>query len=741
MSFITSEQTSAAASGGRDYSTVQAFSMEQLDVIIKRKSLSASNEHLLAHIDATPDFVAFSEAKGNQIIFINRAGRRIAGLEENEDVTRLKITDVHPEWANSILKDVILPSAIDANFWHGESALLHRKGHEIPVSMLLTAHKSQQGELELFSTISRDLTKDKRTEAELRILGTAFESQEGMMITDATGVILRVNNAFSKVSGYTAEEAIGQNPRMLKSGMHDAAFYAAMWDSIDRVGAWEGEIWNRRKNGEVYPECLTITAVKNPSGTVTNFVTTFRDISTSKAALNEIKHLAFYDSLTGLPNRRLLLDRLGQALASTARNGRTGALLFIDLDDFKTLNDTLGHNMGDLLLQQAAHRMERCIREGDTIARLGGDEFLMILDDLSELEIEAAAQTESIGNKILEALNQPYKLGLHEYHNSPSIGATIFSDHNLSQEELLKQADLAMYQAKKSGRNTLCFFDPEMQQAINARVALEGELRTALEQQQFSLFYQIQVDDNNCATGAEALIRWRHPERGLLPPAQFISLAEETKLILPIGQWVLETACAQLAKWQLDPITRDLALAVNVNAQQFHLQDFAKNVQAVIQRFDINASQLKLELTESLLLEDIKNTIATMRDLKSIGVQIALDDFGTGYSSLQYLKQLPLDQLKIDRSFVNDLASNNSDKAIVRTIIEMAHNLNMEVIAEGVEMDDQRLILVKNGCTHFQGFLFGKPVAIDEFEMLLRQPALIKAVKKSMVTLCRYGCF
>ena len=440
-----------------------------------------------------------------------------------------------------------------------------------------------------------------------------------------------------------------------------------------------------------------------------------------KAAENEIQSLAFYDPLTHLPNRRLLLDRLRQALASSARSGREGALLFIDLDNFKTLNDTLGHDIGDLLLQQVAERLTSCVREGDTVARLGGDEFVVMLEDLSEHDLEAAAQAEVIGEKILATLNQFYHLGTHEHHSTPSIGITLFNDHERDIEELLKQADIAMYQAKKSGRNAMRFFDPQMQETINARAALENELRIALENRQFQLYYQVQVDSSHRPMGAEALIRWIHPERGLIPPAQFIPLAEETGLILPIGQWVLETACAQIKAWQQDEITRSLVLAVNVSAKQFRQIDFVAQVQAVVYRYAINPKLLKLELTESLLLEDIEDTIASMIELKEIGVQFSLDDFGTGYSSLQYLKRLPLDQLKIDQSFIRDLASDSSDRAIVRTIIAMARGLNLDVIAEGVEMEDQRYSLLGKGCTHYQGYLFSKPVPIEKFDALLKR--------------------
>jgi diguanylate cyclase (GGDEF)-like protein len=400
--------------------------------------------------------------------------------------------------------------------------------------------------------------------------------------------------------------------------------------------------------------------------------------------------------------------------------------MFIDLDNFKTLNDTLGHDIGDILLQQVAKRLESCVREGDTVARLGGDEFVVMLEDLSEQAIEAAEQTETVGNKILAMLNQPYQLAAHEYRNTPSIGATLFNDNRQTTDELMKQADIAMYQAKKAGRNTLRFFDPQMQETVNAHAALEGELRKAYESKQFQLYYQIQVggiqaDGAHLTLGAEALIRWIHPERGVVSPIDFISMAEETGLILPIGEWVLETACAQIKTWEQDALTSELILAVNISAKQFLQPDFVAQVHAVIQRHAINPKRLKLELTESLLLENIDDTIATMSALNGIGVQFSLDDFGTGYSSLQYLKLLPLNQLKIDQSFVRDIALDSSDRAIVRTIIAMADSLNLNVIAEGVETEEQLKLLLNKNCIHYQGYLFGKPVPIEQFEALLKQ--------------------
>jgi diguanylate cyclase (GGDEF)-like protein/PAS domain S-box-containing protein len=567
----------------------------------------------------------------------------------------------------------------------------------------------------------RNITERRQAAADLRIAATAFEAQEGMFVTDAHGVILRVNRAFTKITGYTAEEVIGKNPRLLQSGRHDADFYAAMWETINSTGAWEGEIWNRRKTGEVYPEHLTISAVIVADGMVTNYVATHTDITMNKAAMDEIQRLAFYDSLTGLPNRRLLWDRLESALASSHRSGRKGALLFIDMDNFKTLNDTLGHDMGDLLLQQVGQRLEHGLREGDTVARLGGDEFVVMLEDLSEQALDAAAQTEVIGNKILATLNQPYQLATHDYHSSPSIGATLFNGHEQSTEELIKQADIAMYHAKSSGRNALHFFDPQMQASISARVALEAGLRLGLAENQFKLYYQAQVFQNRQIIGAEGLIRWQHPVHGLVLPANFIPLAEETGLILPIGQWVLEAACAQLKIWEGSVLTQHLQLAVNVSARQFRQINFVEQVSQVLSRNAINPDRLKLELTESLVLDDIDDSVHKMHALRKIGVRFSIDDFGTGYSSLSYLTQLPLDQLKIDQSFIHNIGIKTTDAVIVQTIIGMANNVGLEVIAEGVETEVQRIFLEQHDCQIYQGYLFSKPLPIEQFESLQKQ--------------------
>jgi diguanylate cyclase (GGDEF)-like protein/PAS domain S-box-containing protein len=566
-----------------------------------------------------------------------------------------------------------------------------------------------------------DITLRKEAETQLRIAAIAFESQEGMIITDADGVILRVNRAFTENTGYTAEDAVGQTPQLLSSGRHDSVFYKTMWESIQRDGVWQGEIWDRRKNGEVYPKWLTISAVRGRDGAVTHYVGTHIDITQRKAAEEQLHKLAFYDALTQLPNRRLLLERLGHALAGSVRNQRQGAIMFLDLDNFKTLNDTQGHDVGDCLLIEAAQRLQSSVRQGDTVARLGGDEFVVMLEALDGDGL-VAAQVEGVAEKILAALEHPYRLELStapgntiDYRCTASIGVTLFGAEAVHVDELLKQADLAMYQAKDAGRNTIRFFDPDMQATITQRVALETDLREAVQQGQFLLHYQPQlVGEGNRLTGAEALVRWQHPRRGMVSPADFIPLAEG--LILPLGLWVLETACAQLASWATEPRMAHLALAVNVSAQQFRQGDFVDQVLAVLAATGANPQRLKLELTESLLVNNVEDIITKMTLLKAKGVGFSLDDFGTGYSSLSYLKRLPLDQLKIDQSFVRDVLTDPNDAAIAKMIIALAESLGLAVIAEGVETEAQRHFLARHGCHAYQGYLFSRPLPPEVFE-------------------------
>ncbi|BBJ00248.1 hypothetical protein FGKAn22_19400 [Ferrigenium kumadai] len=586
-----------------------------------------------------------------------------------------------------------------------------------------TTHYDQNGKPLLSLGTVQDISQQKATEEKLRIAAIAFETQEAIVVTDAQARIISVNRSFERLTGYTAAEAIGQNPRILQSGKHDADFYKTMWESLSEYGSWSGEMWDKRKDGLVYPKWLNITSVRNEENEVTHYVAIFMDITERKRAEEEIHRLAYYDTLTQLPNRRLFMNRLDQAISASHRSSQHGALLFMDLDNFKILNDTKGHDVGDMLLVEVANRLRLCVRETDTVARLGGDEFVILLQDLSSSEILAGNQVRVVGQKIIEAINAPYILKQHEHHTSPSIGACLFRERGISADELLKRADTAMYQAKAAGRNAMHFFEASMQIQLESRAALEKELRHALAKDELQLYYQLQVNNKRRIIGAEVLLRWINPERGFISPAQFIPLAEETGLILPIGQWVLETACQQLKRWEAAPETRYLQLAVNVSARQFRQADFAKRVQETLKMTGVNPALLKLELTESLVLVNVEDTIQKMNELKNVGVQFSMDDFGTGYSSLSYLKRLPLSQIKVDQSFVRDIVIDKSDAVIVKTIIDMSKNFGLDVIAEGVETEEQLEILQNNGCSAFQGYLFSKPVPAKEFESLVKSAA------------------
>jgi|GEM_PF-1410480 len=687
--------------------------LEALNTQVQR-----SQNQLQATFDAVPDPLFVLGLDGRY--YDCRSSRADLLAAPAEDLIGKTVSDVlSPEAASICLS--ALREANEKGRSTGKQFELQLAYGRVWFELSVARKSVGQGQEPRFIVLSRDITERKQAEEALRIAATAFESQEGMTVTNAQGAVLRINKTFTEITGYGADEVVGQNPRMLKSGRHDKAFYAAMWESITRTGSWQGEIWNRRKNGEVYPELLSITAVKENGGIVTHYVGTFMDITLRKAAEDEIRNLAFFDLQTGLPNRRLLLDRLQQALAASARHRRQGALLLIDLDNFKTLNDTLGHDKGDLLLQQVAQRLASCVQEGDTVARLGGDEFVVMLENLSEHLEAAAAQAETLGKKILASLKQTYSLDGYEYQSTASIGITLFAEQQETIEDLLKRADLAMYQAKAVGRNTLRFFDPEMQAVVTSRAALEAGLRRAVTNDEFLLHYQAQVDGQGRLTGCEALVRWQHPERGLVSPAEFIPLAEDTGLILPLGRWVLDAACTQLTKWANRPEMAHLTVAINVSARQFHQADFVNQVLTVLDNTGANPQGLKLELTESLLIGDVEDVIAKMSALKEKGVGFSLDDFGTGYSSLSYLKRLPLDQLKIDQGFVRDILIDPNDAAIARMVIALGDSLGLAVIAEGVEIEAQRDFLARLGCHACQGYLFSRPLPLDEFEAFVRR--------------------
>ena len=696
-------------SSGRERAMLLAAQMTQ--------DLRNTKFELECTLNAIPDVLFELDKEGCYLGYHTKLESLL--VKPGEDLVGKKITEVLPPKAAAI--------CMAALYEADSKGISFGKQIEIPVGGVLhwfelSVAKMEDSALDNphFIMISRDITDRKSASQQLDIAAIAFESQEGIFITDANKIILKVNRAYTHITGYSAEEVIGKTPNILSSGRQDKHFYSSMWDSINHSGSWMGEIVNRRKNGELFPCQLNITVVKDGHGEVTHYVATMIDISFSKAASDEIKMLAFYDPLTHLPNRRMLSERLTQALAASMRNGQMGAILFLDIDHFKNINDTLGHDVGDVFLREVAQRLTRCIRAGDTVARLGGDEYVVLLEDLDSDALTAAAEVEACGLKILDILSQIYILNSHHYHSTASIGAVLFDKNNTSIDELLKQADIAMYEAKNAGRNTLRFFDPRMQLAITARTELERELRAAVKQQQFILLYQLQLDRNNKPLGAEVLIRWHHPERGMISPADFIPLAEETGLILEIGDWVLNTACAQLKVWEQYPERNQLKLSVNVSAKQFHQINFVQQVQSIIEHHQINPGLLNLELTETMLLADAEATITSMNQFRKLGVNFELDDFGTGYSSLQYLKKLPLYQLKIDQSFVRDITEDANDRALVATIITLAHSLGLKVIAEGVETKEQLQFLRDNDCDHYQGYYFSKPLSVSAFEALLK---------------------
>ncbi len=564
-----------------------------------------------------------------------------------------------------------------------------------------------------------DILQRKQTEDDLRLAAISFESQDAMVVTDAKGIILRVNKAFTRLTGYSEQEAIGRTPALISSGRYDKAFYLRIWASLKEKRYWQGEMLNKRKNGMVHAEWLTISAVTSAEGKVTHYVGSLSETTRSQDVEAEMHRLANFDPVTHLPNRRFLFDSLKEAISVSSRSGRHGALLFLDLDNFKTLNNTRGHNIGDLLLSEVAERLKASVREYDTVTRLGGDEFVLLLENLSKDEQEAAIQAGLVGEQVRDAIALPYMLQGTEFICTTSIGISMFYRQNVSAEDLLKHADLAMCQAKKDGRNSLRFFAPEMQATLVEHSTLEGDLRHALEQQQLHLYYQMQVDNARRIIGAEALLRWDHPERGMILPGDFIHIAEESGLILPIGYWVLKSACEQIKIWSKSPDTCDLWLAVNVSARQFHQAEFADQVQRALNESGADPTKLKLELTESLVLDDVSDTVTKMHALKELGISFAMDDFGTGYSSLTYLKQLPLDQLKIDQSFIRDLSTDRNNMAIVQAIITMGRTFELNVISEGVETEEQFEFLDNHGSHAFQGFLFGRPVPLGQFETSL----------------------
>lgn len=565
----------------------------------------------------------------------------------------------------------------------------------------------------------RDLAEryaaQQRAERQLRLYATVFtNATEGMTITDADSRVLAVNPAFVAITGYNEAEIIGKTPAMLNSGRQDAAFYRKMWGELTSRGQWQGEIWNRRKDGGIYPQWLSVAAIRDESGVTTHYIGVFTDISERKQNEARIHHLAHHDALTGLPNRLLLEDRMQQGIHLARRTHRPIAVVFIDLDRFKNINDTLGHEIGDNLLIQAAHRGMRVLRETDTLSRQGGDEFVAILSNIDSRQDAAL-----VVRKLLAALCQPYLLAGHELTISGSAGIALYPDDGQTISELLRKADAAMYRAKEEGRNTFRFFGADINTASLGELLLENDLYGALERNELEMYYQPKVDARSGELlGAEALMRWRHPVHGMISPARFIPLAEENGLIGSFGAWAIDSVCAQQRAW-LDAGLLAVPVAVNISAQQFGQQDLPELVAHALAENGLPPQLLDLELTESLLMRNADLATGVLQRLRKMHVNVAIDDFGTGYSSLSYLKQFPVQSLKIDRSFVCEITDDGEPANLASAIIAMAHELGLTVVAEGVETDAQARYLAKRGCDHFQGYLFGRPQPVGDFGKLL----------------------
>ncbi len=542
---------------------------------------------------------------------------------------------------------------------------------------------------------------------------------DGVVITNAEGVIESVNPAFTKLTGYSAEEAVGKTPALLKSGRHDKTFYEALWTSLRETGHWQGEIWNRRKTGEIYPEWLTITEIRDDIGGEHKYAGVFSDISERKESEQQIRALAYYDALTGLPNRRLFHDRLGLALSQMRRHEQKLAVMFIDLDLFKRINDTLGHDAGDAVLVEMAARLKTCVRESDTVSRMGGDEFTILMP-----EIRGPDDAAHLARRVVASLREPLTFDGRELYVTSSVGIAIFPDDGETADELTRSADTAMYRAKELGRNNYQLYTESMHTESLERMAIESHLRQAIERGEFDLNYQVKVDlVSHRTTGVEALLRWNNPELGLVPPAQFIPIAESTGLILPIGGWVLEHACRQACAWR-DLGLPEISVAVNISSRQLHQSNLVETVTAALEATGFEASRLELELTESMLMENLDEVAPQLVRLRELGVRIGIDDFGTGYSSLAYLKRLPIDTLKIDVSFIRNIPDDADDAEIVAAVVAMAHRLDLKVVAEGVENEAQVRFLRTLGCDQIQGYLVGRPLSADNLASLLDRKLL-----------------
>lgn len=658
-------------------------------------------------LEQSPASVVITDTGGN-IEYVNPKFEEITGYTSEEVLGQnprvLKSGDkTEEEYKN--LWDTILAGRV----WRGQFHNKRKDGSIYWEAASISPVRDEAGTITHFIAVKEDITARKRAEDQLRMNATVFETTtEAIMVTDENNVIKTVNPAFARITGFEPEDVVGKNPKLLSSGRHDREFYDQMWRALKKRGYWSGEIWNRRKDGSVYPEWLSLAAIYDDQGRIREHVGVFSDITQRKQNEEQIRRQANYDALTGLPNRSLLVDRLASSLKSAYRESWRVALLFVDLDRFKEVNDSLGHVVGDKLLQLVAERLIGCVRETDTVSRFGGDEFVIVLED-----IQQANDVAEIAKKILHAMGKSFPLAGREVFVGASIGITLYPDDTDDADSMLRNADMAMYRAKDAGRNNYQFFTLAMNEQVQQRIELEQDLRQALKKEQLELFYQpLVAAADGRMVAVEALIRWHHPQRGLVAPDQFIPLAEETGLIGPIGYWTLHAACAQGVAWRQQGL--DLVVNVNLSSRQLMLGLEVKQVQAVLQEHGLQADRLHLEITEGLMMEGNGETVQWMNEVRDLGVGLSVDDFGTGYSSLSYLKRFPLHTLKIDREFVRDLPQDQGDASLVRAIVAMAYSLGLEVVAEGVETREQLDFLRQTGCDVVQGYYFSKPLPADQ---------------------------
>ena len=654
-------------------------------------------------LDFSGEMILLVALPAGAIIDANAAAAEMLGYRL-DDLLGQPLSAIGLEGCGALLASLNSDATATAPPLRHCETLLHRQGGDtLPIDL---THRVAVVEGTHFGVLlGRDASARIAAESKLRLAARVISrSGEGIIISDAKGLIVEVNKAFETITGYSRADALGRNPNFLSSGRQDKEFYRRMWQTLHAEGFWQGEIWNRRKNNEIFPEWLSLSAIRDDGGEITHYVATFSDVTEAKANEARIQHMAHHDFLTGLPNRFLLTDRFKQVAAAAERNDTRYALLFIDLDRFKNVNDTLGHSIGDQLLRDVASRLGSIVRGTDTLSRQGGDEFLVLLG-----EVETPEAAAIVARKLMQVLGEPFLLDGHPITVTPSIGIAVSPEDGTDLDSLLKHADLAMYDAKQQGRNNYQFFRREMNARSLELLLMESDLRQALRKSEFELHYQPQISvSSGQPQGLEALLRWRHPERGLVSPADFIPMAEETGLILPIGQWVLNTACQQLANWRTNGWP-ELRVAVNLSAAQFRQQDLLTQVETALAAANLPADALELEVTESILMIDAEGTAKMLNALNAMGVTLAIDDFGTGYSSLAYLKRFSVSTLKVDRSFVNGIGIDGEDAAICSAIIGLARSLRLDVVAEGVETQAQYDWLAKAGCHIIQGYFTGRP--------------------------------